>query len=99
MSAASICCGIPKCLGLRQQENTDDFNIAPFDDPDPAVLDWLSDLCPSKSQLWVYLVGLFPFLKWIRQYNRQWFVGDVIAGTAGYTKPKIIRHLPTISLQ
>lgn len=86
MSVAGIRCGISKCLGLRPQpdarhENADELDIEPLYDPDPTVLDWMKDLCPSKSNLWLYLVGLFPFLKWVRHYNRQWFLGDVIAGT------------------
>lgn len=47
---------------------------------DPTVLNWLKDVCPSRSQSLHYLIQLFPFLNWIKYYNLQWLVGDLIAG-------------------
>ncbi|KAJ3050513.1 hypothetical protein HK097_008532 [Rhizophlyctis rosea] len=32
-----------------------------------------------------YVTGLFPLFQWIRRYNLQWFIGDLIAGfTVGF---------------
>ncbi|KAJ5245923.1 hypothetical protein N7468_000906 [Penicillium chermesinum] len=35
---------------------------------------------PSGRQVLNYLIGLFPFLNWIRRYNVQWLMGDLVAG-------------------
>ncbi|KAK4144730.1 sulfate transporter family-domain-containing protein [Dichotomopilus funicola] len=51
-----------------------------FVEEPPQVLDYINDLIPSGSELYKYLLSLFPFLAWIGHYNLQWLVGDLVAG-------------------
>lgn len=58
----------------------------------PTVLDWLHDICPSQNQSLQYLIQLFPFLNWIKHYNLQWLVGDLVAGI-NPERPQASSHL------
>jgi sodium-independent sulfate anion transporter 11 len=71
---------VKKALGLQDPPNLHN-KIAPAHESDPTVLEWLSDGFPSKQQVGQYFVRLLPFLQWIRHYNLQWFLGDLVAGT------------------
>ncbi|KAJ5431784.1 sulfate anion transporter [Penicillium cf. griseofulvum] len=70
---------VKKALGLQDPPNLHN-KIAPAHESDPTVLEWLSDGFPSKQQVGQYFVRLLPFLQWIRYYNLQWFLGDLVAG-------------------
>ncbi|KAJ5971463.1 sulfate anion transporter [Penicillium vulpinum] len=70
---------VKKVLGLRDPPNP----RTKFEQPheaDPTVLEWLNDGVPSRQQVGHYFVRLLPFLQWIRHYNLQWFLGDLVAG-------------------
>lgn len=71
---------IKKVLGLKRPSNSLEENTGLRQESDPTVLDWLNDICPSGGQLLQYLIRFFPFLNWIKHYNAQWLVGDIIAG-------------------
>lgn len=49
-------------------------------DEGPHAVDWLKDIVPTSHDVANYFARLFPFLNWIRRYNMQWAVGDLIAG-------------------
>lgn len=51
-----------------------------FVESPPLVLDYLAGLLPSGTELYDYVVSLFPFLSWIGHYNLQWLIGDLVAG-------------------
>jgi sodium-independent sulfate anion transporter 11 len=69
---------LKRVLGLQDPPNVSEK--APHYESDPTVLEWLSDVLPSKSQFGQYLIRLLPFTQWIRHYNFQWFWGDLVAG-------------------
>lgn len=71
---------IKKVLGLQDPVNPLEKNGESCHEADPTVLEWLNGIFPSCCQLLQYLIRLFPFLKWIRYYNLQWLLGDLIAG-------------------
>ncbi|KAJ5218030.1 uncharacterized protein N7498_000129 [Penicillium cinerascens] len=71
---------VKKMLGLKD-------HIDPLDKPsesrheaDPTVLDWLNDVVPTWRQFFHHLIRMFPFMNWIKHYNVQWLIGDLIAG-------------------
>ncbi|KAI1002640.1 Sulfate permease 2 [Podosphaera aphanis] len=47
---------------------------------EPSVLDWIQEKVPSCGQLLSYLASIFPFTRWIFNYNLQWLIGDLVAG-------------------
>ncbi|RMZ80046.1 hypothetical protein DV738_g3106, partial [Chaetothyriales sp. CBS 135597] len=47
---------------------------------EPRSIDWIKSNIPDRHDIGVYLLSLFPFLKWIHRYNLQWLAGDLIAG-------------------
>jgi sodium-independent sulfate anion transporter 11 len=49
-------------------------------EPTPSVGGWFKSKTPSKNSSITYITDTFPFLKWIRNYNLQWLLGDLIAG-------------------
>ncbi|KAI1431149.1 sulfate permease [Xylaria sp. CBS 124048] len=51
-----------------------------FYEEQPTVGEVLTRLIPSRKGVFEYILSLFPFLSWIRFYNLQWFVGDLVAG-------------------
>lgn len=71
---------VKKFLGLKVSPNPQKEDTEWQQDADPTVLDWLKDIRPSGNQFLQYLIQLFPFLNWIKHYNIQWLVGDLIAG-------------------
>ncbi|KAJ5781246.1 hypothetical protein N7457_006406 [Penicillium paradoxum] len=75
-SASSIA---KKVLGLHDPPRLHNKDTLPHE-LDPTVLEWLSDILPSGSQVGQYFTGLLPFTQWIRHYNFQWFLGDLVAG-------------------
>ncbi|KAJ5085174.1 sulfate anion transporter [Penicillium argentinense] len=70
---------IRQILGLQKPTNPLD-NTNSQHDPDPTVLKWINEIIPSGKQLLDYFISLFPFLRWIRYYNMQWLLGDLVAG-------------------
>lgn len=79
---------VKKFLGLKGPSNPQKENTAWHQEADPTVLDWLNDIRPSGAQFLQYLIQLFPFLNWIKHYNIQWLVGDLIAGMEPDKVPK-----------
>jgi sodium-independent sulfate anion transporter 11 len=51
-----------------------------FLEDDPSVSEWFRDLVPSSADVGEYVSELFPSAKWLRRYNLQWLMGDLIAG-------------------
>jgi hypothetical protein len=51
-----------------------------FIDEEPTVVEYFKSIRPTRHDAFVYLTDTFPFLKWIWNYNMQWFLGDLIAG-------------------
>lgn len=51
-----------------------------YNEPEPTSIEWIREVTPSFRQFALYLINLFPFLKWIGRYNVQWFMGDLVAG-------------------
>jgi solute carrier family 26 (sodium-independent sulfate anion transporter), member 11 len=47
---------------------------------EPTVLGWIKGKAPSKNGTKKYITDTFPFLKWLRRYNLQWLLGDLVAG-------------------
>lgn len=54
-----------------------------FVEEEPRTADYLLSLAPNGSQVWQYILSLFPFLAWIGHYNLQWLIGDLVAGKKG----------------
>ncbi|KAJ5316359.1 hypothetical protein N7476_006666 [Penicillium atrosanguineum] len=71
---------VKKVLGLEKPINPLERHAGPRDEADPTVLDWLNDAVPSGPQLIQHFIRMFPFMKWIKHYNVQWLIGDLIAG-------------------
>ncbi|KAJ5124971.1 sulfate anion transporter [Penicillium bovifimosum] len=70
---------VKKALGLQDSPHLHGKNVPAYES-DPTVLEWLHDVFPSMGQVGEYFVGLLPFMRWIRHYNFQWFLGDLVAG-------------------
>ncbi|KAI1828490.1 sulfate permease [Xylaria intraflava] len=51
-----------------------------FYEEQPKVTEVLASIIPSRRAVFDYILSLFPFLSWIRFYNLQWFIGDLVAG-------------------
>ncbi|KAI1468898.1 sulfate permease [Daldinia caldariorum] len=51
-----------------------------FVEHQPTSAEWLREIMPSGRDVLNYFKSLFPFLSWIRFYNLQWFIGDLVAG-------------------
>ncbi|KAI5920047.1 sulfate permease [Camillea tinctor] len=51
-----------------------------FIEHQPTTAGFISEITPSGEDVVNYLKSLFPFLSWIRFYNLQWFIGDLVAG-------------------
>lgn len=47
---------------------------------DPSVAEWFRGLVPSSLGATAYVRELFPCVQWVKRYNLQWLVGDIIAG-------------------
>ncbi|KAH3909638.1 hypothetical protein HBH56_159170 [Parastagonospora nodorum] len=51
-----------------------------YREDDPSVGEWFRDLIPSSAGVAEYVSELFPSAHWVRRYNVQWLIGDLIAG-------------------
>ncbi len=49
-------------------------------DEEPTVVGYLKSIIPTKNDVISYIADTFPFVRWILNYNLQWFIGDLIAG-------------------
>jgi sodium-independent sulfate anion transporter 11 len=62
---------------------------------DPTVKEFIQDLVPTTDDIVQHVFTVFPAFTWIRKYNLQWLIGDVIAGRA--TEPEAIQCTYTSS--
>ncbi|KAK3986688.1 sulfate transporter family-domain-containing protein [Cladorrhinum sp. PSN332] len=51
-----------------------------FIEEPPHVGEFFLGFIPTGSQVYKYLLSLFPFLSWVGYYNLQWLIGDLVAG-------------------
>ena len=51
-----------------------------YHEDDPSVAEWFRGLVPSSAGVAEYVSELFPSAQWVRRYNVQWLIGDLIAG-------------------
>jgi hypothetical protein len=51
-----------------------------FTEEEVTVAGYFKSLIPDKQAVVQYVVDTFPFVKWVCNYNLQWFLGDLIAG-------------------
>jgi sodium-independent sulfate anion transporter 11 len=86
--------GVAKTLGLKLPEKQQHdpvtrgestFSVGTFEthsyvEPEPTVGEWFAEVFPNWNQVGLYFYRLFPFLSWITRYNRQWLMGDMVAG-------------------
>ncbi|KAF2635318.1 sulfate permease-like protein [Massarina eburnea CBS 473.64] len=86
--------GLAKVLGIdlhyRHETGSDRitrgesaFSVTSADtyvEDEPTAIEWIREVVPSGQGLLNYIIGLFPFLRWIGRYNLQWFLGDLVAG-------------------
>lgn len=49
-------------------------------DREPSVTEWLSELIPTRREALDFGKSLFPFTDWLPRYNKQWLIGDLVAG-------------------
>lgn len=63
-----------------------------YHEDDPSVAEWFRDLIPSSAGVAEYVSELFPSAHWVRRYNVQWLIGDLIAG-----KPSIFDVLQDVA--
>lgn len=47
---------------------------------EPTVGDWFRGHMLTAPQVRRCIRGLFPFLHWVRYYNVQWLIGNLVAG-------------------
>ncbi|KAK5987960.1 Sulfate permease 2 [Cladobotryum mycophilum] len=47
---------------------------------EPTAVEWIKGLAPTRQGAIDYFQSLFPSAQWIRRYNFQWLLGDVVAG-------------------
>ncbi|KAI0843023.1 putative sulfate permease [Hypoxylon sp. FL0890] len=82
---------LAKVLGIKLEDpDTDDVTRGEsvfstqtadsFVEQQPTSAEWLAETTPSGEDIVNYFKSLFPFLSWIRFYNLQWFLGDLVAG-------------------
>lgn len=83
---------VKKILGLEDHLNPLDKSSESRHEADPTVLGWLNDVVPSWRQSFQHLIRMFPFMNWIRHYNVQWLIGDLIAGIEPYTASPSSKH-------
>ncbi len=82
--------GLAKVLGITLETPEDDvtrgesvFSVETADtfiEQPPTTAEWLTNGVPSADDVVDYVKSLFPFLTWIRFYNLQWLLGDLVAG-------------------
>ncbi|KAL7628683.1 hypothetical protein AAE478_000198 [Parahypoxylon ruwenzoriense] len=73
---------LAKVLGIKLEDPEIDGVTRgnTFVEQQPTSAEWLVEITPSGRDIINYLKSLFPFLFWIRFYNLQWFIGDLVAG-------------------
>lgn len=67
-----------------------------YTEPEPTSIEWIREITPTGQQVLDYIIGLFPFLKWISRYNVQWLIGDLVAGKSATAAPKFTLSLSRI---
>ena len=71
-------------LGFKSDEREHDIpelsNADVYIEPEPTVIEFLTDFVPTWGGVGSYFYNLFPFLRWIYKYNLTWFMGDLVAG-------------------
>ncbi|KAI1390165.1 putative sulfate permease [Hypoxylon trugodes] len=83
--------GLAKVLGIKLDDPDVDIvtrgesvfstqTADSFIEQQPTSAEWLAETAPSRRDVVNYFRSLFPFLSWIRFYNLQWFLGDLVAG-------------------
>ncbi|KAI1420624.1 sulfate transporter family-domain-containing protein [Xylaria sp. FL1777] len=83
--------GLAKALGIKLDESESErvtrgesvYSIQTADsffEEQPTVKEVITSIIPSWKDILHYFLSLFPFLSWIRFYNFQWLVGDLVAG-------------------
>ncbi|EAS33867.1 sulfate permease [Coccidioides immitis RS] len=83
--------GLAKVLGIKLEKPDADpvtrgestFSTGSGDtfvEHEPSSIDWLAECVPSGRQVLMFIVNIFPFLRWLTRYNVQWFLGDLVAG-------------------
>jgi len=53
---------------------------SPYVEDEPTSAGWIKEVWPSRNDAWQFTRNLFPFTRWIRYYNKQWLIGDLVAG-------------------
>jgi sodium-independent sulfate anion transporter 11 len=82
---------IAKFLGIELQDDTpyeqtvtrgeSVYSInTPYIEPEPTVLEYVSQFKPTLRGVRTYFLSFFPFLTWIGRYNLKWAYGDLTAG-------------------
>lgn len=81
---------LAKALGITLESADEDvtrgesvFSVETADtfiEQPPTTAEWLTSGAPSTDDVVDYIKSLFPFLSWIRFYNVQWLLGDLVAG-------------------
>lgn len=81
---------LAKALGITLESADEDvtrgesvFSVETADtfiEQPPTTSEWLTSGAPSTDDVVDYIKSLFPFLSWIRFYNVQWLLGDLVAG-------------------
>ncbi|KHJ36457.1 putative sulfate permease 2 [Erysiphe necator] len=51
-----------------------------YTEDEPHVANWIRKKTPKSHDLLNYALSVFPFAKWILNYNITWFLGDLVAG-------------------
>lgn len=69
----------PEHLEKRAREILDPIDI--YLEDEPSVLEWFKELVPSARGTKQYVRGLFPPVAWLKRYNVQWLLGDMVAGS------------------
>jgi solute carrier family 26 (sodium-independent sulfate anion transporter), member 11 len=82
--------GLARALGIQLDESDEsssesepllsDQSPDTFVESAPTAGEWLAHSVPTLDHVNSYISSLFPFLNWIRFYNLQWLVGDLVAG-------------------
>lgn len=66
---------------ITRGESVYSMSSAPdmYYEPEPTVLEWFQQFCPTLHGFGEYMVSLVPFLTWIHRYNLKWAYGDLVA--------------------
>lgn len=87
--------GLARVLGIDLKPTSypgeDGVNDA-YTESDPTTREWIVSHMPTRQQARQYVYNLFPFLHWIRFYNVQWLIGDLVAGKLDKKTKEPIKH-------